>query len=158
MPKLLKRRGLVLGAILTLVVAGSAFAYWTAGGSGTGSAGVAAGQSALSANQTTTLTAMFPGDTAQVISGNFNNSNTGPVHVNTVTASIASVVKASNAVAGTCDATDFELAFAVMTVNKEIPVGTGVSSWTGAAIRFNNKSVNQDACKGATVNLAYEIA
>jgi hypothetical protein len=40
----------VLGAILTLVVAGSAFAYWTAGGSGTGSAVVAAGQSALSAN------------------------------------------------------------------------------------------------------------
>ncbi|MCA1697747.1 MAG: hypothetical protein LC790_02120 [Actinobacteria bacterium] len=158
MPKLLNRRGLVLGAIVTLVVAGSAFAFWTAGGSGTGSAGVAAGQSALSANQTTALTAMFPGDSAQIISGDFNNSNAGPVHVNTVTASIASVVKASNAVAGTCDATDFELAFATMTVNKEIPVGTGVSSWTGAAIRFNNKTVNQDACKGATVNLAYEIS
>lgn len=158
MPKLLKRRGLLLAGVITVVAAGSAFAYWTAGGSGTGSAGVAAGQSALSANQTSTLTAMFPGDGAQVISGNFNNSNPGPVHVNSVTASIASVVLASNAPAGTCDASDFELAFNHMTVNKEIPVGTGVSTWTGAAIRFNNKTTNQDACKGATVNLAYEIA
>ena len=155
MPKLLQRRGLVLGGILTLVLAGSAFAYWTAGGSGTGSAVVAAGQSALSANQTTVLSAMYPGDSAQTLSGDFNNTNPGPVHVNTVTASIASVVKASNAPDGTCDATDFELAFATMNTNKEIPVGSGVSSWTGAQIRFKNKSVNQDACKGATVAVAY---
>ena len=158
MPKVLNRRGLLLGGIITLVVAGCAFAYWTMGGSGTGSAGVAAGSSTLSANQLTVLIAMYPGDDAQTISGDFSNSNSGPIHVNTVTASIASVVKANNAPAGTCDATDFVVGSATMTVNKEIPVGTGVSSWTGATIRFNNKTVNQDACKGATVNLAYAIA
>ena len=35
---------------------GAAIAYWTAGGSGSGTASVAGAQSALTANQTTTLT------------------------------------------------------------------------------------------------------
>jgi len=158
MPKLLNRRGLVLGGVITLLVAGSAFAFWTAGGSGTGSATVSGGSSALMANQSTVLTAMFPGAPTQTISGTFNNSNSGPVHVTSVTASIASVVKAGNAPSGTCDTTDFELAFEVMSVDAQIPVGSAVGAFTGAQIRFNNKTVNQDACKGATVNLAYAIA
>lgn len=158
MSKLFNRRGLVLGGVVTLVVAGSAFAFWTAGGSGTGSAGVASGTSALTANQTTTLTAMYPGDSAQTISGNFDNPNPGPSYVSTVTASISSVTKATGAPAGTCDATDFTLASAAMTVNAEIAAGTAKGAFTGATIKFNNKASNQDACKGATVNLAYAIA
>jgi len=158
MSKLFSRRGLVLGGVVTLVIAGSAFAFWTAGGSGTGSAGVAAGTSALTANQTTVLTAMYPGDSAQTISGNFDNPNSGPIYVSTVTASISSVTKATGAPAGTCDATDFTLASAAMTVNAEIAAGTAKGAFTGATIKFNNKASNQDACKGATVNLAYAIA
>ena len=81
MSRLIGRRGIVLGVVLSLVVAGAAFAYWTAGGSGTGTGSTAGAQSALTANQTTTLTAMYPGDTAQTISGNFNNPNSGPIYV-----------------------------------------------------------------------------
>ena len=45
-----------------------------------------------------------------------------------------------------------------MTVSAEVPAGTVQGAWTGATIKFNNKSaVNQDACKGATVTLAYTI-
>jgi len=101
---------------------------------------------------------MYPGDSAQTISGNFDNPNPGPSYVSTVTASISSVTKATGAPAGTCDATDFTLASAAMTVGAEIPVGSPVGAFTGATIKFNNKTVNQDACKGATVNLAYAIA
>jgi hypothetical protein len=101
---------------------------------------------------------MYPGDSAQTISGNFNNTNSGPAYVGTVTASIASVTKAVGAPAGTCDATDFTLASAAMTVNAEVPAGSAQGSWTGATIKFNNKASNQDACKGATVNLAYAIS
>jgi hypothetical protein len=69
------------------------------------------------------------------------------------------VTKATGAVAGTCDATDFTLADAVMTVNAEVPSGNGEGSWTGATIKFNNKAgANQDQCKGATVNLSYTSA
>jgi hypothetical protein len=158
LPKLTKKRALTLGAVGLLIVAGVAIAYWTAGGSGSGSASVAGAQSALTANQTSTLTAMYPGDSAQTISGDFDNPNPGPIFVSTVTASIASVTKASGAPAGTCDATDFTLANAIMTVNAQVASGTANGSWTGATIQFNNKATNQDACKGATVNLSYAIA
>ena len=159
MLKLTKRRGLLLAVVLVLGGGGAALAYWTAGGSGTGSGSAAGAQAPLVATQTTTLTAMYPGDSPQTISGNFDNSNPGPIHVSTVTASIASVTKAVGAPAGTCDASDFTVASAAMTVDAEIAPGTGKGSFTGATIKFNNKaSVNQDACKGATVNLAYAIA
>jgi hypothetical protein len=158
MPKLTPRRSVVLGAIAALALAGAALAYWTAGGSGSGSGTAAGAQSGLTANQTTVLSAMYPGDSAQTISGTFDNPNSGPIHVSTVTASIASVVKAAGAPAGTCDASDFTLANAAMTVNAQVPSGNGVGAFTGATIKFNNKASNQDACKGATVNLAYAIA
>ena len=158
MSRLIGRRGIVLGVVASLVVAGAAFAYWTAGGSGTGTGSTAGAQTALTANQTTSLTAMYPGDTAQTISGTFDNPNSGPVYVSTVTVSIASVTKAASAPAGTCDATDYTLASAAMTVNSEIAAGTGKGAFTGATLKFNNKASNQDACKNATVNLAYAIA
>ncbi|MGH2840524.1 MAG: hypothetical protein ACRDKY_06840 [Solirubrobacteraceae bacterium] len=151
-----RKRSTVIGLIAVLAIAASAYAYWTAGGSGTGS-GSAGTTTALTVNQSTVLDPMYPGDSAQTISGTFDNGNDGPVRVNTVTASIDSVVKAGGAPAGTCDATDFTLASAAMTVNAEVPAGTAVGSWTGATIKFNNKASNQDACKGATVNLAYTI-
>ena len=145
-------------AAVVLLTGGVAFAYWTTGGSGSGTASTSNGLSSLTAVQTSTVTAMGPGDSAQTLSGNFNNSNSGPVYVATVTASIASVTKAGGAPAGTCDATDYTLASAVMTVNAEVPAGTGTGAWSGATIKFNNKATNQDACKGATVNLAYTVS
>ena len=154
-----KKARSVLAALAVLALAGAAIAYWSANGSGSGSAATASGTSALTANQTTALAAMYPGDSAQTISGNFDITNAGPVHVNTVTAAIASVTKAAGAPAGTCDATDYTLANATMTVNASVPAGSGQGAWTGATIRFNNKgTTNQDACKGATVNLSYTIA
>lgn len=158
MLKLTKRRGLLLAVVLVLAGGGAALAYWTAGGSGTGSAAAAGAQTPLVANQTTTLAAMYPGDSAQTIAGDFDNPNSGPIYVSTVTVSIASVTKAAGAPAGTCDASDFTLAGATMNVGAEVPAGSGKGSFTGATIRFNNKASNQDACKGATVNLAYAIA
>lgn len=106
--------------------------------------------------QTSTPTNLRPGGTAQTLSGNFTNPNDSPVYVTSVTASIASVTKAAGAPAGTCDATDYTLAGATMSVGAEVPSGTAQGSWTGATISFNNKAaVNQDACKGATVNFSY---
>lgn len=157
MSKLKTKRRALAGVGLALIMATAAFAYWTAGGSGSGSA-EAGTTTGLTVNQTSTLTAMYPGDSAQTLSGTFDNPNSGPIHVGTVTASISSVTKAGGAPAGTCDATDFTLAGAAMTVNVDVPAGTGTGSWTGATIRFNNKATNQDACKGATVNLAYAIS
>ena len=156
--KITKKRVLTAVSVVgVLVVAAISYAYWTAGGSGDGTA-TAGSTAGITVNQTSTLTAMYPGDSAQTLSGDFTNTNDGPVYVGTVTASIASVDKAADAPAGTCDATDFTLEDAVMTVGHEVPSGTNVDSWSGATIHFNDKTdTNQDACKGATVNLHYEV-
>jgi hypothetical protein len=153
-----KQLGAVFAIVALAAVSTAAYAYWTAGGSGSGSA--AAGSTVgVVPNQTTTLTPMYPGDSPQVISGNFDNPNSGPVQVATVTAAIASVTKAVGAPAGTCDATDFTLASPVMPVNALVPPGIGVSAFTGATIQFNNKPlVNQDGCQDATVTLSYAVA
>lgn len=152
--KLTKRRGVALGLILTLALATGAYAYWTANGSGTGSATTAAGTTGVTANQTSTLTGMYPGDSPQTISGDFDNPNSGPVFITNVTVSIASVTAP-----GTCDASDFTLSGASMAVGAEVPAGTSQGSFTGATIQFNNKpATNQDGCKGATVNLAYSVS
>jgi hypothetical protein len=46
-----------------------------------------------------------------------------------------------------------------MTVSAEVAVGTAKGAWTGATLKFNDKTTtNQDACKGATVNLSYTIS
>jgi hypothetical protein len=152
-----RRAAAALAALVAVLVAGGAvYAYWTAGGSGTGTAAVGT-VSDVTVNQTTTLTAMYPGDSAQTISGTFDNGNSGPVYVTTVTASISDVTKAGGAPAGTCDATDFTVSPATADVNAEIAAGSGVGAWTGIQIQFNNKASNQDACQGATVTLAYTI-
>ena len=152
-----KKKIAILVTALVVLIGGAAFAYWTAGGSGTGTAETGSNVP-ITVVQTSTISAMGPGDTAQDLSGNFTNTNSGPVYVGTVTASISSVTKAVNAPAGTCAAGDYTLANPIMTVNAEVPGGTSQGSWSGATIKFNNKAaVNQDACKGATVNLAYAI-
>lgn len=151
----LNKKKVAAASALMLGSSGIAAAYWTAGGSGTGT-GTTGTTVAITVVQTSTVSNMGPGVAPQTLSGNFNNSNSGPVYVGTVTASIGSVIKAAGAPAGTCDATDYALANAAMTVNAEVPAGTAQGSWSGATIKFNNKSgVNQDACKGATVNLSY---
>jgi hypothetical protein len=156
MLKFTKRRGFVLlGVIAALVVAAAAIAYWTAGGSGTGTASTSNGTGSLTINQTSPLTAMYPGDSPQTLSGDFDNPTGNLVQVAQVAVSISSVTKAGNPVVG-CDASDYTITGSPMTVGAEVPAGSNTGSWSGATIQFNDKpTVNQDACKGATVNLSY---
>jgi hypothetical protein len=153
------RRNILIAATtaLLLVGGGAAYAYWTLSGSGTGTASTGTVTGTITAVQTTTVSNLRPGGTAQSLAGNFTNTDTSPIYVTSVTASISSVTKAVGAVAGTCDATDYTLSNATMTVNASVPTGTAQGSWTGATIAFNNKATNQDQCQGATVNIAYSI-
>jgi hypothetical protein len=153
-----KTTAIMIAVVTVLAGGGAAFAYWTAGGSGTGTGATSAGSANVTVVQTSTVTAMQPGDTAQPLSGTFNNPNSGPAYVGTVTASISSVVKAGGAPAGTCDSSDYTLAGAAMAKNAEVPADD-TGTWSGATNKFNNKpAVNQDACKGATVNFAYTVS
>jgi len=147
-----KRKSSVVALFLVLAVAGAAFAWWSAGGSGEGTAPTG-DTVALTANQTTVLNDMYPGDSPQTIEGTFDNPNEGPIYVTSVTAAITGVSGGD----GACSAADYTLDGAVMLVGAEVDPGEDVGAWSGATIQFNNTAADQDGCKNATVTLGYTI-
>lgn len=149
-----KRRVAAAASVIALVAAVGAYAYWTQGGTGTGSA-TAGSTSALTVNQTNTVTGLYPGGTAAALSGNFTNPNASAVTISSITASVSSVSNgASDGSKPACTAADFSIggSFGGTTV----PAGPGtVGSWSGLTIQLLNTAANQDNCKGATANIAY---
>ena len=151
-----KAAAVLVGSLLTVTAGGGAFAYWSAMGDGTGTATSSAGTSNLAITQTSTVSDMRPGDSAQTLSGSITNNATSSAYVSQVVASIASVDQATGAI-GTCDDSDYSRASPTMTVDADIAAGDTVT-FTGATLQFNNKATNQDGCKGATVNLSYDAS
>jgi hypothetical protein len=151
--KTICRGALFVGLLVGSTHADVAAAYWQSGGTATGDAHVI---KPLGVNQTADLGPVSPGVPAQTLSGTFENINGQPVHVSTVRVSIAKVIKAPGAAAGTCDASDFTLDHRSIRVDADVPSGRGTGSWSGGTVAFNNKAgVNQNACQGATVKLGY---
>lgn len=144
----ISKKWAVIVTVGVLAIGGAAFAYWTNIGSGAGTETTGTNTSVV-INQTSTVSGLAPGLNAQELSGNFDNPNAGPVRVGAVTATVTGTDKTG------CGPTDYTIAGAAP-VNAEIPSGTGVGSWSGLTIQFNNKAaVNQDACKNAVVSLSY---
>jgi hypothetical protein len=111
---------------------------------------------ALTVVQTSAITDLAPGVPATLISG--MSTNTGPdgVFVEMVVVRVESVTKAPDAAAGSCTAANYVILNPQMPVNKTVP-SHGSTQFTGATIGFYNRVTNQDACKGATVHLKYEV-
>jgi hypothetical protein len=138
----------VAGGVLA-VSATAAFAYWTANGTGSGTASTAA------ASQPLTITAadfagsaLTPGGTAQAISGTVTNPNTFNVPF-VLTA--APTVDSAHATAG-CLAGWYTVSLT------SPPTGVAANShadFTGTVAMQNLPTTNQDACKGATVTVTY---
>jgi hypothetical protein len=154
-----KTLAVVAGGALILGAIGIAYAYWTAGGTGTGS-GETGTSVAITAVQTSDITNIRPGGEPQTLSGNFTNTNDEPVFVTSVTVTVDSVTQTPEGIiAGSCEVDDYVIVDGVMPVNAEVPVGTAQGAWTGATIAFvNEPAEDQGGCQGATVNLAYVIA
>jgi hypothetical protein len=149
----LMRKRMAVGAAVAIFAVGGvvAYAYWTGGGSGTGTA-TASTPASLTVNQTgAAVTGVFPGGPSKSLSGTFNNPNPGPVYVANVTATVSSTS------AGGCSASDFVIT-GTATVAAEIPAGNGQGTWSGLSIAMTDTGSNQDACKGATINIAYTAA
>jgi len=154
MPGISKKKSItvLIAMVLTVGIAGLAYAYWTSDGTGTGDAETGDGQN-VAIIQTSEVTAMGPGVAAQTLSGTFNNPGPGATTVTTVTVSIDGITDGGP----TCDEDDYVITGAAMSVTgNPLAMGNAVGAWTGATIAFlNSTSENQDDCKGATVNLAY---
>lgn len=151
----LKKR-LVAGGVGVAVLAGGgiAYAHWSTTGSGTGTAQSAADTASLVLTQTGAPADLAPGVAAGAVTGSVSNQGPASGYVNAVTVRIAGVTRAPGATGG-CDATDYVLSGAVMPVHQELAAGSS-AAFSGATLGFNDKAdVNQDGCKGATVQLAY---
>lgn len=150
-----QKLAVVIGAgAIAVAATGTAYAFWSSSGTGTGNATTTLGTSSLTITQTSTISDLAPGVGADTISGTVTNNAANSAYVNTVTVSIDSVTEAIGAPVGTCDASDYTLSSPGMAVQKDIASG-GSENFTGATLAFNDTTSNQDACKGATVNLKY---
>ena len=149
--KKISRKGLVFGvsAGVALGLTGAAFAYWTTTGTGSGT-GATGTTVAVTVNQTTVVTGLYPGDTPVALSGNFTNTNSGAVKVGTVSAVIGTLPSG-------CVTGDFTIA-GTGVVNAEIPSGTSVGAWSGITIQMNDTLLNQDTCKTQTIPITYTVS
>jgi len=160
MKKHLSKKRVVLAAIVVIalgIASGVAYAYWTSGGTGPGSAVATAPVGTITVNQITSVTGLYPGGNPVTLSGDFNNSNTGAAHIASVTAAVTSVTGSVGSPA--CTPADFSTggSFAP-TGGIDIPAGNNQVAWTGLTVQLvNNASANQDSCKGATANITYTV-
>jgi hypothetical protein len=148
-----KKAAAALGVVALLGGGYAAYAYWTGGGSGSGSA-QATTPSAVTVNQTTSVSNLYPGATPVTLSGNFNNPNSGTVFIANVTASIQAFSTQTDGTKPACTEADFAIGGSA-TVNAEIAAGNGVGSWSGLTVRLLNGAGNQDNCKNQPITIVY---
>jgi len=156
-----KRRALVGAGVLGAVVAGAlAFAFWTTSGSGSGTA--TAGTDAGVTVSGDPANGIYPGGSVPVTSTVTNSSATQSQHVQNLHVAIS--IDSAHATAG-CSASWFTYKADsegsgdsnphTVTLDTDI-AASGTHNVNGHVFMANTNS-NQDACKGATINLAYTV-
>lgn len=111
-------------------------------------------QNSLTVVQTSAMDGLAPGLAPVPITGLVRNNGPDGTYVAAVTVEITSVEVRPGSHPGTCDAGDYVLLDTRMPVDQALAPG-GSASFAGAAIGFDNKTVNQDACQQAVVHLLY---
>jgi hypothetical protein len=152
MRKLSKKAiSVITGAVVVAAGTGIAYAYWTAGGAGSSTNNTTGDTQNLVIHQTSTVTAMGPGVSAQELKGNFDNPNSASVYVHKVVATVGAVSTPG------CSAADF-LVTQPTAVDAQVGVGNGQGVWEHGSIAFkNDPDRNQDGCKNATVTINYTV-
>jgi hypothetical protein len=162
MKKIITSKKAIVALLVTLTVvaisAVGAYAYWTKGGTGTGTATVGNVVN-VTVNQTPLAPgALYPGGAPVALSGDFTSTNSSAVQVGQIQASITSVTPSGlippQQTPNPCTAADFVIAGSA-TGPFTAPGNTTGGSWSGLTIQMVDSNTNQNACKGATVNIAY---
>lgn len=138
------------GGALAIATGGAAFAYWSAQGTGTGSASTTGDVSWTVTSDAATGDALAPGAGTQSVLVHVTNSGSGVQKLTGVTAEI----KNSDGTAwtsGTCSAADYTVT--VDAVSGDVAVDA--EKTTTAHISMVNRDANQDDCKAASVPLLF---
>ncbi len=150
--KLRKRSVLIAGIVGALAISGGALAFWTQSGSGTGQATTGA-TSAITVNQNSSISGMYPGGAASALSGDFSNPNAHHVKIDSVTATVHTFSSQDDAAKPACTEADFAIG-GTSGVN-DVPAGNDVGSWSGLTVRLLDLGTNQDNCKNVTIDVDY---
>ena len=148
-----KKIAAIATAVVVVGTGGAAFAYWTNSGSGSGTATTGT-NAAVTVVQTSSVPAMYPGQSAQALSGNFNNPNAGATYVTAVTAT-GYTIDAGHVTAGCTVAGGHYTLGGTSNTPGDVPAGNAQGAWSGLTITMNNLGSNQDFCKGAVVTVTY---
>jgi len=105
--------------------------------------------------QTSIMDDLAPDVAPAEIRGLVVNNGPDSTYITAIDVEIVGVVRRIGAAAGTCDASDYVLDDERMLVGQTLNSYGGSAVFAGAAIGFNNKSTQQNACQGATVQLRY---
>jgi len=145
MHRITKKSRVLIAIVVSLAVAGGAYAYWTGGGSGSGEA-------VVGTSGAVTLTATVPDGiqpgTNEAVSFTAANATDSPIFVTTV--HLVSVAPDGGHAA--CETDDFTMAD--VTESHQVPAGaTAEALPVDGSLVYANTAVNQDACKGATLTL-----
>jgi hypothetical protein len=145
------KRIIITTAAMLAVGGGAAFAYWTATGTGDGTA--AAGTSSnFTIASSVTGNPLSPGGPTQTVTFVVTNPGSGVQKVSAVAVTVADDAGVAWDT-GTCSAADFTVGNPVFTAKEVSPGGTATGTVT---LQMKDRTdVNQDGCKGATVPLHF---
>lgn len=135
-----------IATVGVLIVAGGAYAFWTAGGTGSATS-TASGGGTITINGTIP-TGIAPG-LSRTVTFQATNTTTSAIMVQTVSLTSVTVDAGHSG----CLVADFTMPSVVE--NESVAAGASAVSLTNTGtLTMANTAVNQDACKGATLTLA----
>ncbi len=141
----------VVAAVAAMATVG-AYAYWTQGGSGTGSATTGTTTAITVVQDSTTASSLYPGGPSESLSGHFVNPNPGAVSISSVTAAVAPFSSQGDVSKPACTEADF----AIGGSSGPYLVASGNSStWSGLNVSLLNGVGNQDNCKSVSITINY---
>jgi hypothetical protein len=108
----------------------------------------------LIVTETSTTVGLAPGVAPAPITGRVVNHSSESTRITAVDVQIASITRSSASSGSACGISDYQLIAARMPVGRTLGPG-GATDFAGASIKFNNKTINQNGCKGAIVHLLY---
>jgi hypothetical protein len=158
------KRSVVVGGLsaVVLVISGTAFAYWTVGGSGTATGATASGAQTVTLTGTVagTGTAGIAPGLSKTVSFTAANPNAYAVKIGQVT---TTTIASDDGVGVECNDAAQIAEFSMAAFNaggQSIPAGATVEAVTatGTLVYANNAALNQDVCKDDVLTITVTVA
>jgi hypothetical protein len=153
MPHITRNRALAAFAcVAVLAVAAAAYAYFTSTGSGTATAKV--GTSSAVTIKGTVAGNLYPGASSQV-SFTVDNPSTGTQRVGTISLTGITVDAGHSTCSAVITGGNPDFTMPAVAVNATFAPGNGQAVTPKGTLTMNDTGVNQNACQGAELTLAF---